>query len=549
MKCSRCGEECKEYQVFCLKCGTPIQVVPDFNLIEAELADNIGQFMTEDNDEKRDNGDLDYLDDESYVDTMPEHTIEPFPELSVVNIDKVSDDSDFDVDGSQFNKRTRKRTKNSKETKEAEVQAEKNALKIKAVIFGFVVVIVVGIAILFLTMFSKKSSSDNFSKKYNEGYDYYTSKSYSDAIACFKEAKANAKNNKQKIKVNKSLLAAYENMGDSENQQIEILRDLIKLLPKEKEYYRKLIAIYDSRDMNDEITDLMDSIEDVSLKSDLSEYTVPAVKFSEESGSYDTFLTIKLTSQNNTIYYTLDGSTPNEESSVYAEPIKIKKSGTTIITAYAVNAKGLKSKLTSATYNINSSSIDAPEVVPESGTYTKQKDIEINVPIGYKCYYTYGETATIPTASDKEYTEPVKMIRGKNYFSAVFISDTGNQSEVTQRVYQLNLSSTLTYDNALVMVKNYLTQKNLALVNEAGEYVTSEGHNINFKYNSIAEIEEGEYYVIDVNYQDASGALLNVVRYGVETISSNLVELEKDPDNAGQFKIKQDEVKKEEEGN
>ena len=47
MKCSKCGEECRENQAFCLRCGTPIQVVPDFNLIEAELANNVGKLMKE----------------------------------------------------------------------------------------------------------------------------------------------------------------------------------------------------------------------------------------------------------------------------------------------------------------------------------------------------------------------------------------------------------------------------------------------------------------------------------------------------------------------
>ena len=36
MKCSRCGEECKAGQLFCYKCGTPIQVEADLNEIEDE---------------------------------------------------------------------------------------------------------------------------------------------------------------------------------------------------------------------------------------------------------------------------------------------------------------------------------------------------------------------------------------------------------------------------------------------------------------------------------------------------------------------------------
>ena len=45
MKCSKCGEECNENQAFCLKCGTPIQIVPDLNIIEEELANNVGELL------------------------------------------------------------------------------------------------------------------------------------------------------------------------------------------------------------------------------------------------------------------------------------------------------------------------------------------------------------------------------------------------------------------------------------------------------------------------------------------------------------------------
>ena len=48
MKCRKCGAECQDNQVFCNRCGAPIQVVPDFNLLEAELANSIGELMDED---------------------------------------------------------------------------------------------------------------------------------------------------------------------------------------------------------------------------------------------------------------------------------------------------------------------------------------------------------------------------------------------------------------------------------------------------------------------------------------------------------------------
>ena len=53
MKCSKCGEEVQKNQGFCLKCGNPIQVDPDFNTIENELANSIS-ILLEDTEEKED---------------------------------------------------------------------------------------------------------------------------------------------------------------------------------------------------------------------------------------------------------------------------------------------------------------------------------------------------------------------------------------------------------------------------------------------------------------------------------------------------------------
>lgn len=47
MKCSKCGEEINKNQGFCLKCGNPIQLEPDFNSIENELANSVSELLDE----------------------------------------------------------------------------------------------------------------------------------------------------------------------------------------------------------------------------------------------------------------------------------------------------------------------------------------------------------------------------------------------------------------------------------------------------------------------------------------------------------------------
>lgn len=426
---------------------------------------------------------------------------------------------------------------NPDDTEEDENQSEKKAFKVKAIIFGVIATIVVVIAILLLSVLNKDTGKDSFTNVYNTGYDYYTSKDYDNALAKFLEAKKIADNKNEKIKVNKSLLATYENMDGTEDKQVSVLKELIELSPKEYEYYEKLVEIYDAKNMSDEISALIDSIDDVSIKSQLSEYNVATPRFSEKEGDYDTYISIKLISDDNKIYYTLDGTDPTTSSTQYTEDINLNKEGKITVKAIAVNEKGLTSKVASATYNIKPNTVDAPVVTPDGGKYTENTEITITVPEGMKCYYTYGATPTTPTTSDTEYTEPVKMLRGKNIFSAILVSESGVESEVTQNVYQLELNSAITYDDALVILKNYVENNNIAAKVNEEQYVTKEGLNLTFSYNCIADIDNVEYYVINATEKDSSDKTVKVVYYGVDTVTSTLVVLEKDTENAGKYKL------------
>ena len=37
MKCSKCGAEIEVGSVFCKKCGEPVQMVPDYNVLEDDF--------------------------------------------------------------------------------------------------------------------------------------------------------------------------------------------------------------------------------------------------------------------------------------------------------------------------------------------------------------------------------------------------------------------------------------------------------------------------------------------------------------------------------
>lgn len=107
------------------------------------------------------------------------------------------------------------------------------------------------------------------------------------------------------------------------------------------------------------------------------------------------------------------------------------------------------------------------------------------------------------------------------------VSESGVESEVTQNVYQLELNSAITYDDALVILKNYVENNNIAAKVNEEQYVTKEGLNLTFSYNCIADIDNVEYYVINATEKDSSDKTVKVVYYGVDTVTSTLVVLEK----------------------
>lgn len=78
---------------------------------------------------------------------------------------------------------------------------------------------------------------------------------------------------------------------------------------------------------------------------------VTAPTFTPEGGKYTEAQTVTLKADDGcTIYYTIDGTTPSDESTKYTDPIQVDK--TTTIKAVAIDGDDNKSSIVSATYTI-----------------------------------------------------------------------------------------------------------------------------------------------------------------------------------------------------
>ncbi|MGN0334148.1 MAG: chitobiase/beta-hexosaminidase C-terminal domain-containing protein [Lachnospiraceae bacterium] len=150
------------------------------------------------------------------------------------------------------------------------------------------------------------------------------------------------------------------------------------------------------------------------------------------SGSYTYYASVRLTSEEGTVYYTTDGSVPDESSQIYREPIRLSE-GVTIIRAFAMDENGNVSDEVSGTYTVIPGGPDNPAVYPESGDYSGEQYITIEVPPGCVGYYTLNGQE--PTEFSEIYTGPILMPVGNIIVSAMVEDENGALSGITHAYY------------------------------------------------------------------------------------------------------------------
>lgn len=202
--------------------------------------------------------------------------------------------------------------------------------------------------------------------------------------------------------------------------------------PTNTALYQAAIDFYIKTKQTEKISSLLEGCNENVLAS-VSDYVSDMPTFSLDEGTYPEVQEVSLSGEG-TIYYTTDDTEPTKSSTKYEEPILLNE-GTTTIRAVVYNKKGIPSLIAARTYTVEIPIEDAPAVTPSTGQYTVPTQITIQVPEGYKAYYTMD--GTTPSAGSNLYTEPIDMPEGTTIFSAVLISDSGKMTQVTKRNYLL----------------------------------------------------------------------------------------------------------------
>ena len=544
MKCSKCGEECDEKQAFCMKCGNPIQIIPDLNLIEEELANNVGELMNEiDESEEEVSEPTKIISDFEDEDYLRDTTIDMSDDI---NIPDIKDDSLELVEMAREHDARQKKQQNVKKVQRDDYQVnamkndnvhknknknnakKKREKKIKIGIICGTIAVIIAIAVtVVIVMSNKGDSKEKFADIYNEGVAFYSAKEYDSAINSFQKAISLADTDDENISANKSLYDTYmkkgfKNLSESEiDECIDLLKTLIDLDSENAEYYEDLISLYEKAKMDTELTEFKESLVGTTIGDKLGISSISAPKFSVEDGEYDKYFTVEIDyDEGSKVYYTVDGSQPDETSTEYTQAIDIKEQGTIVIKAVAIDEDGNASDIATANYTVKLESIDAPEVTPSSGTYDEATQIKVEVPDGMKAYYTIDEYGSTPDTSSTEYTGPIDMPRGKNVFSVILVDESGMSSDVTENIYKYNVDRNYSYDEALALLKEKLIDDD-TILDDSGAMI--DGALMEFSYKEISIIDNNEYYLTEATYKSRAGKVIDTYIYGIDTVTGNIV--------------------------
>ena len=165
--------------------------------------------------------------------------------------------------------------------------------------------------------------------------------------------------------------------------------------------------------------------------------TVATPTFYPESGTYyeSQTVTISCETPDVTIYYTTDGSIPDDESTEYTAPFTIEQS--TILKAIAYDGENNASSVATAYYAITLPSVATPTFDPASGSYNEIQTVTINCATeGATIYYTLD--GTDPTISSAEYSEAL-TINETTTVKAMAAKENMNNSAIATAVYAINL--------------------------------------------------------------------------------------------------------------
>ena len=381
MVCSKCGAELKEGCVYCSQCGQEAQIVSEINILEDDL---LREIMDDEDQQKKEHG-----------------------------------------SGSEKERESQPGRDDRKRGRE-EAEKTKN-LKRKLLIM--VIVLAAAVVVVFGLIRHRQNHSETYLMSRAE--HAYSQKEYTDALEYANRVLGLNDGNQDALLLKGQVCLDMKEYEEAETQFLAV----ISLDPSCAEAYEGLITLYDAQGYTGKIRDLMDGVTDEKILALFEDYIVPGPEISVESGNFSEYFTVEITAPRKglEIYYTLDGTTPDKEDTLYEEPVEISEQGTIVLTAVCMDQNGEYSEPVSAEYKVKLNMPDMPTVSPDGGQFSMPATVTLNVPEGTTVYYTWDGSE--PGEDSARYTGPIDIPEGNNILSLVAIDKNGMKSKVLKCNY------------------------------------------------------------------------------------------------------------------
>lgn len=161
-------------------------------------------------------------------------------------------------------------------------------------------------------------------------------------------------------------------------------------------------------------------------------------QFGVQPGTYDYSPLLTISHEEKAqgeIYYTTDGTTPDQESRLYEGAISIGE-GTTVIRAVFIRYDGAYSEEAVGTYQVVFDYPDEPVFSVPAGSYDHSFSVTLTTEEGCRIYYTTnGEE---PGYESKLYRGPIYISSGLTVLQAVAVDEDGGMSGIVEAIYNVS---------------------------------------------------------------------------------------------------------------
>jgi glycosidase len=173
----------------------------------------------------------------------------------------------------------------------------------------------------------------------------------------------------------------------------------------------------------------------------------PTLTVNPVGGTFNNSVSVTISATDNngtpTIYYTIDGTTPNTSSLSASGTKSLTFTTTTTLKAFAKDAAGNNSAVTSQVYTVNDTQVPTLTFSPMGGTFTGTVNLTISATDNRgtpTIYYT--TNGTTPTTSSASASGTKALTISATTTVKAFARDAaGNNSAVSSQVYTINLDT------------------------------------------------------------------------------------------------------------